>query len=1075
MPTNRMTSPEPNQQSPTPPPQPRGNRVQEAFAEAISLPTLARGAFVARLRDEDAALADEVASLLAYHAPQAHADHGALGDGNPTVSLPATLLGQSVAGCRIDGVIGYGGMSVVFAATESFPPRRVAIKVVRRERLTAPARRRLRVEAEALARLEHPNIARVYAAGSAVLGAHGDAADEASPYIVMELVEGALPLNKWADANKLSAAARIELVARIADAIEHAHRAGVIHRDIKPGNVLVGADGTPKVIDFGIAAVANSTVTAATEGPMGTLAYMSPEQARGKDVDTRSDVWGLGALLYDLVTGAPPFETADHSLAAHIDRLLNDAPEPPSAVALRARGAAFVAELPPSLDAVVAKALATDANRRYRSAAEFADELRHLVRGEPLLARPDSEWDGIARMVRRHRASLVAAAGIFTAVTGGLIASLVMLGRETAAHERAQWSAYVASISAASSMLDRGDASAAHDMLASAPAEHRGWEWRALWRLSDQALWHVSYDHGHQVYGVDFSPDGATLFAAASGWVSALDVASRTERWRVQDTRIGAPFREPSWRVRALPDGHVVVKFLDENIVRFDEHGKAVAYGSLPTTLDIAMDAARTRLFGSDIGGAIEIDPRTLTVVRRIPAVPPIAELPRALAVDGRAELFVAGDKDGVVTAFDTAGGKVRWTWRTERRGEEIRATAISPDGARAAAVSASGIVMIDRATGGELWHRIDRVHGYRSCVFTPDGRELVASAWSESVDRYDAATGAPIASLLGAFSQVWQSAVSPDGRLIASGTFGTQVDVFDAKSSSTLEEIALDGSAVTSVAVASESGRVFATTANGALFAIDGGRVATRIAIAGVLRANGVCALPTGELAVAHDAGVTWIAQGGRVLRSAPTPNPATSVGVLAKGTVTDARVSSAKPGEETLVGFDSATAAPLWSVGRFMANGGVAFETARPGVIYLPRGVGSDSRMFDMRTHDEQVPPTLAEFACCGALSPDGRIAALGCVSRAGEVTLVSGADFETVAELPNHRGAVRTVRWSPDGSRLASASLDGTVRVWHADRRIELLTAWRGLARDLAWDADATLWIACEDGKLRAMRVR
>jgi WD40 repeat protein len=535
------------------------------------------------------------------------------------------------------------------------------------------------------------------------------------------------------------------------------------------------------------------------------------------------------------------------------------------------------------------------------------------------------------------------------------------------------------------------------------------------------------------------------------------------------------PFREPAWRVRALPNGHVVVKFLDENIVRFDEHGKAVAYGSLPNTLDIAMDAARTRMFGSDVGGAVEIDPMTLAVLRRIPAVPPIAELPRAIAVDGRAEFLVAGDKDGVVTAFDATSGKVRWTWRTEVRGEEIRATAISPDGTRAAAVSASGLVMIDCASGNELWHRIDRVHGYRSCVFAPDGSELVASAWSESVDRYDAATGAPVASLLGAFSQVWQSAVSPDGRLIASGTFGTQVEVFDARSSSTLEEIALDDSPVTSVTAVSASGRVFATTASGALFAIDGGRVATRIAIAGAPHANGVCALPSGELAVAHDAGVSWIAQDGRVLRSAETPRPATRVGILANGTVTDARVSSATPGEETLLGFDSATAAPLWSVGRFMANGGVAFETARPGVIYLPRGVGRDSRMFDMRTRDEWVPPTLAEFACCGALSPDGRLAALGCVSRAGEVTLVDGAEFETVAELPNHRGAVRAVRWSPDGTRLASASIDGTVRVWHADRRIEILTAWRGLARDLAWDRDATLWIACEDGKLHAMRAR
>ena len=1067
----------------------RAQRVQEAFTEAIGLPQLALAPFLGALRDHDPTIADEVESLLGYHARMGGIAEGA---GNPTISLPATMIGKLVGGCRIEKLIGYGGMSAVYAATQEFPRRRVAVKIVRRERLGAGARRRLRVEAEALARLEHPNIARVYAAGTQRLGDQRDNDDNDSPFIVMELIEHAVALNRWANDHGLDALARIDLVAQIADAIEHAHRAGVIHRDIKPGNVIVGADGTPKIIDFGIAAVRNSTVTAATEGPMGTLAYMSPEQARGGTIDTRSDVWGLGALLYDLLTGQPPFDAADRSVVEHINRLLHDTAPPIAPLAAASNGAAFAATLPVGCDAVLRKALSSDANRRYRSAAEFADELRRLIARETLIARPDSEWDAMVRLTRRHRPSLIAATGIFAAVSVGLVVSLMLLKRETAAHERAQWSAYVAAISAANSMQERGDASAAHDMLQAAPEEHRGWEWNALWRLSSQSMWHVSYPQGMQVYGVDFSRDGSTIFAAASGSISAIDVRSRTERWRAIDESIGVPFGQAAWRVRALPNGHVLANFLDGSIRRFDEGGKVAASLAAPAAYDLAIDATGTRLFVNCEGGALELDPMTLAAVRPVLADPPIPSIPRALAVDGRATLLVAGDWDGVVTAFDATSGAVRWTWRTEQRGEEIRATAVSPDGTRAAAVSSSGLIVLNCATGNVLWHHLDASRGYRSCVFSADASEIITSAWSESVDRFNADTGVLNATIVGAFSQVWQSAVSPDGKLIASGTFGARVEVFEADASSTLVGITLDGSPVTSVSAsvsASVSGgsaasgpRVYATTANGGLFAIDGARAthvdaATRIDFA--MHANGVCALPSGELAVSHDSGVAWIATDGRVLRSVTTAQPATRIGSLEHGALTDVRV-----GDDLLLAFDSASGAPRWQVGGFTPRSGyrsntlggdVACDSAQPGVVFLPRGSGCDQAWLDTATSREIGALSQSEYAMSAERSPDGTLIALGCVARSSEVTLVDAKTLEFVASLPNHRGGVRCVRWSPDGNRLASASIDGTVRVWHVARGVEILTAWRGACAHMAWDSEATLWLGCEDGKIRAIQVR
>ena len=1031
-------------------------RVQDAFAEAIALPTLSRPAFLARLRGESPALADEVESLLAYHA---RAD--ARGDGDPTTSLPATLLGKTVGGCHIEKLVGYGGMSAVYAATQEFPRRRVAVKIVRRERLGASARRRLRVEAEALARLEHPNIARVYAAGTQRLSERDE--DAESPFIVMELIEGAVPLNAWANERRLDARARIELVARIADALEHAHRAGVIHRDLKPGNVIVGGDGVPKVIDFGIATVHNSTVTQATEGPMGTLAYMSPEQARGQRVDTRSDVWGLGALLFDLLAGTPPFDADDNSVAAHIDRLLHDTPAPVASRALAIHGADFAAGIPAPCDAVLRKALANDPERRYRGAAEFAEELRRLNAGEPLLARPDSDWDSLVRLMRQHRASLSAAAGIFAVTLIALAIALGLLRSEKRANERAQWSAYIASISAASAMLERGDASAARDMLDGAPKEHRGWEWDALDRLSSQSKWAVQYGPGEQVYDTDWTADGTRIIAAASGHVVAIDRATRREVWRVP-----SPTREPSWRVRAMADGHVIARMLADDLLRIAADGTVVARGANATVTDLATDAARTRLFGNDIGGAQEIDPATLEVVRTIRADPPLTAYPRCIAAAPDAGFLVLGGEDGTVTLLRTADGGVRWSVRAPAERDFVRAAAVSPDGTLVAAAARSGMVLIDAASGSVIWRSTDSSRDYRGCTFTPDGREVVGSSWSESVDRYDAASGTLKGSIVGAYSQVWSSAVSPDGREIASGTFAARVEVFDAQATSRTEEIGLDGSAV--VSVAQHAGRVYAATAKGGLFALDAARGSTPIALAPSLHANAVRVLPAGDLAVAHDRGVAWLAPDGAIRTSVELPARAIRIGLIDGGATTTVHLEN-----ELVVALASDSGVQRWQVGGFKVGSVAAVETAVRGKVFLPRGVGSPHTVLDTATMVESELLPSVEYPMCGALSPDRRTLALGSVARAGELALVDGASLAMIALLPNHRGAVRAIAWSADSARVASASADGTVRVWHAERGIEILTAWRGPSRDLAWDDDATLWIACDDGMLRAIRAR
>ena len=1033
------------------------DRVQEAFAEAADLPTLSRGAFLARLHSQDPTLASEVSSLLGYHAESQTTEV------KPFSASPATLVGSTIAGCNIDGLLGYGGMSAVYSATQDFPRRRVAVKVVRRERLSASARRRLRVEAEALARLDHPNIARVYAAGSQRMGED----ERESPYIVMELIENALPLTEWSNRQQLTARARILLIATIADAVEHAHRAGVIHRDLKPGNVIVGNDGAPKVIDFGIAAVRDSTVTAATEGPMGTLAYMSPEQARGRTIDTRSDVWGLGALLYDLLSDHPPFDGGDPSIAAHLEHLLHGTAQPIAPLAAAAHGPAFAASLPAATDAVLHKALASEPDRRYRSALEFADELRRVLAGETLIAQPDSEWDAFVRVTRKHRARLVTALGVFLVVACALIVSLVLLRREGQEHDRADWAAYVASLSAASAMLDRGDASAAHDMLLQAPPALRGWEWHALERAIDQTVWEVAYAVGQQVYCVDWSLDSTRIAVAASGSISVLDAERRRELWRTPE-----PNLLPAWRVIMMANGDTIALYHDGTLRRFNASGSVVAQGLIKASSDLASNAARTRLFAEELGGAQEIDPSTLERIGGFAAQPPLTGAVGAVAVTADARHFLVGTMDGEVTALRRYYGARLWSFTAERRnsgqtGDQIRAVAISPDDRVAVAVCLAGVFAFELASGERLWHLPGVESNYRGVKFSSDGREVIASAWAESVDRLDATTGAHLATIAGAYSQVWHSAPSPDGKWIASGTFSAHVKVFDSHASSRAEEFACDGSAI--LTVSQHKDRIYATTANGGLFALSTERGSTPVLLASSLHANAVYALPSGELAVAHDGGVAWLSSDGSILRSVETASPATRVGSLDRGATTTVRLE-----DEQMLALSTADGSVVWSTHHFKRGSTVALETARRNEVVLPRGVTGLSGLLDTSSMEERALVREIEYASCGALSPDRKLVAIGSVARASELAIVDARTYQLVAQLPNHRRPVHAIAWSPDNLRVASASTDGTVRVWDVANKQEVLTAWRGSCRDLAWDSEHTLWLACDDGLLRALRV-
>ncbi len=251
------------------------------------------------------------------------------GDETPAAVKPALEAGQEIGSYRVERLLGEGGMGVVALAYDPELDRRVALKLLRREGAGEELPRRFETERRVLARLDHPHIARIFDAGTAGAG------DDRQPYFAMEYVEGE-PIDAWCDRRKVPVEGRLRLVLEVCDALAEAHRGLVVHRDLKPGNILVTAAGEPKILDFGIAkeldALAGADLTRAGGQPL-TPAYASPEQVRGRPVTVASDVYSLGVLLYRLLCGHPPY-TLDGDQLENARRVCFEEPPSPSARAM---------------------------------------------------------------------------------------------------------------------------------------------------------------------------------------------------------------------------------------------------------------------------------------------------------------------------------------------------------------------------------------------------------------------------------------------------------------------------------------------------------------------------------------------------------------------------------------------------------------------------------------------------------------------------------------------------------------------------------------------------------------------
>ncbi|MCZ6697661.1 MAG: serine/threonine-protein kinase, partial [Planctomycetota bacterium] len=417
----------------------RYQRVSELFQQAVECAEDKRAAFLDQACAGDVDLRAEVESLLACDSPEprnaAQSIPGialdALRDAfaDEAVDMDDDALPPKIGRYRPIRLIARGGMGIVYEAEQDQPHRRVALKILASHAVSGQMLRRFRQEAEILGRLKHPGIAQIFDMGRL------DRKEGGQAYLVMELVDGR-PLTTYAAAADLDTRQRLELFASICDAIHHAHQKGIIHRDLKPDNILITPDGSPKILDFGIARVTNADLKVTTIQThagqlMGTITYMSPEQVSCnlEELDVRSDIYALGVVLFELLAGRLPHDLIGRSIPDIVRVIQEVEPQRLSSINTVFRG---------DVDVIVAKALEKDASRRYASAAEMAADIRRHLKDEPITAHPPSSMYQLQKFTRRNRGLVLGVAVIFVLLVSGIIATSRQAAVASRQRERAE-------------------------------------------------------------------------------------------------------------------------------------------------------------------------------------------------------------------------------------------------------------------------------------------------------------------------------------------------------------------------------------------------------------------------------------------------------------------------------------------------------------------------------------------------------------------------------------------------------------------------------------------------------------
>ena len=713
--------------------------------------------------------------------------------------------------------IGEGGCGIVYLAAQDHPVRRqVALKLIKLGLDTREFVARFEAERQALALMEHPNIARVFDAGATEMG---------RPYFVMELVRG-VPITRYCDENNLPLRDRLQLFICVCQAVQHAHQKGVIHRDLKSSNILVARhDGmpVPKIIDFGIAKAMDAGPTDKTlftqfHAFIGTPAYTSPEQMElgGVDIDTRADIYSLGVLLYELLTGHTPFdsqELARTGLDAMRKTIRETEPPRPSlrltstesgelkeiATHRGHEPAKLIQLVQGDLDWIAMKCLEKDRARRYETANGLAADLQRHLSDEPVVARPPSAPYRFQKLVRRNKVAFVASATVAITLVLGLVVSTWQAVRathaereartaqagETTARVRAQSQelvarqrAYASDMNVAIQALHGNNLGRAQDLLERQrpqPGESdlRGWEWRYLWGQTRSDALSVLCEKSSEIESLAISADGRWLAIGVErkDGLFVWDLRTRKEVAHLApgSSKVLAAFSptEPLLAFMTRGEGARMILWnaqTQQSVVEVPVDGWAV---SLAFSQDGGTLVTATVLSKN---GSINLW-RVSDGIRlaSYPFQPGDVSVAFAAARDLSIAACCFGNDQ--IRVVDLRDGKERWTAVASQ--EFISALAFSPDGkllASAASPGESDIRLWDVATGKEIGRLEGHSDHIRSLVFWPDGRKLASASADQTIRIWDIASRTCTDVLRGHHQEVWTLALSPDNQTLVSG-----------------------------------------------------------------------------------------------------------------------------------------------------------------------------------------------------------------------------------------------------------------------------------------------------------------
>jgi len=1057
---------------------------------------------------------------------------------DPDVTLDTSPLtegpGTNIGNYKLLEQIGEGGMAVVYMAEQKKPIRRkVALKIIKLGMDTKEVTARFEVERQALAMMEHPNIAKVLDAGTTNTG---------RPYFVMELVKG-VSITDYCDKNKLTTKERLDLFISVCNAVQHAHQKGIIHRDIKPSNVMITLrDGkpVPKVIDFGIAKATSQRLTEKTlftrySQMIGTPAYMSPEQAEFSelDIDTRTDIYSLGVLIYELLTGTTPFSEEHLREAGYLEmqRIIREEEPLKPSTKLSTLGDTLtdVAEyrkvspdllqklVRGDLDWIVMKSLEKDRTRRYATAAGLANDIARHLNHEPVKAAAPSVSYRLSKFVRRHRVGVVAALlvaaalsiGASVATVGFILAKIQRdqavtnlqlaneaLEREAQAvkdakqaqakeeesrkeavkqRDAAYQNLYVAQIRLGHQYWQAGQITTLKEMLngyipTPGRADLRGWEWHYLLSLCHKDLLTIK-GHNRPVGFVAWSPDGNRIASASADKTAKVWDAMTGKELITLHGHSGALYA-----VAWSPDGKYIAAGCGDGTIKLWDATAGeefiVLHGHTGRVSSMAWSPDGNRIAsGSDDTTARIWETETGEEILTLRGL--IGGL-SAITWSPDGQRFVTGQVD---VQGGNCGGIVK-VWEIST-GQEIFSwcayrfdlwtVAWSPDGTRLATGSNIPIVKIWDAKTGNMLLRIPHDAGVESIDWSPDSKYIASTTRSQKVIVWDANTGQEVRAFRGHAGWVNCVAWSPDGKRLASGGNDGMVKVWDT------------GTDQQAMVLPHPKAWTVAWSPNGGLLASSGG----------------------GEVKVWDSTGnkvLSWTFQIETDVEMWIAWSPDEKYLVTGRWDHLDRAIKiwDATTGEETATA--PAGSRPSWSPnGQFLAIAcGRTVEIWDPlnkemalllrghkdriyAVSWSPDGKRLASAGFDglILVWDAMTGDNIlilrghdpGKWIGTVAWDPDSKLLASGGFNQ--KVKVWDTSTGHELHSLDGHTGAVFSVAWAPDGRRIVSGSKDTTAKIWDAAQGQELLTL-RGHSEEVSsvsWSPDGRcLATAGPDGQIK-----